>query len=163
MKHHRIITLSLLALTVGCARTRTYDVTVRNGTHEPLTLGLVKEGGPYERNWAKPEQAAVREAQPSDVYWTAMQPGERRGIGPVSGKFYRSADAVLRVYGGQLNLPGILAVDADAPNRIDIPLKPGKNVVTVIDRHGHFTAVPGDLGPPPAEQRPLHSETLNLD
>jgi len=163
MKHHWMITLPLLAMTVGCARTRMYDVTVRNGTHEPITLGLVKEGGPFERTWASPEQSAIRETQPSDVYWAAIQPGERRGIGPVSGKFYRSAHAVLRVYEGNLNLPGILAVDADAPNRVDIPLRPGKNVVTVLDRQGRFTAVPGDLGPPPPQTRPLHSEELNLE
>jgi hypothetical protein len=164
MKHHHwIITLSLLSLSIGCARTRTYDVTVRNGTHEPITLGLVKEGGPREQKWVSPEEAAIHDQKPVSVNWVAIPPGERRGVGPISGRFYRSAQAVLRVYEGNLNLSQILAVDAGAPNRVDVPIQPGKTVLTVIERRGQVSVVSGrDLGPPPAPERHLHSEELNL-
>ena len=56
--------LSLFALALalaGCAETRTYTVDVVNETRRPLTVGLVKEGGPYERQWASPEEAAAHQ------------------------------------------------------------------------------------------------------
>src|SRR6478752_4325957 len=51
--------LIIAALSGGCAQTRRYNVQVLNQTDEPITIGLAKEGGPYEPHLASPEEVAV--------------------------------------------------------------------------------------------------------
>lgn len=141
----RIVPVLLLAwLVVGCAQTRTYQVSVANHTSEPITFGLVKEGEPFERQWESPEDAAINEEHPNSAMWDTIAPGRTAVSNPVQGKFARGAVAVLRVYLGKLTLPEILAVSRGQPNRIDVPLHPGMNAFHVTDESGHFTATPAD-------------------
>ena len=124
----------MLALLAGCAQTRSYQVRVTNHTDEPITFGLVKEGGPIEPEWAPPELAAANDAQPSAAMWGAIPPGKTAGTNhPITGKFDRGSRAVLRVYQGNLSgkLAQILAINRDAPNRVDVQLHPGMNQVTI--------------------------------
>ena len=134
--------LVLVALVVGCAPTRTFQVSLTNHTHEPITFGLVKEGEPFERQWESPEDATINGEHPSAEMWGSIPPGRTAVSNPVHGKFARGAVAILRVYQGKLTLPEILAISRGQPNRIDLPLHLGMNVVNVTDEGGHFTATP---------------------
>lgn len=130
----------LLSLVVGCAHTRTYQVAVTNHTNGPITFGLVKEGEPYERKWASPEQATINGDKPSAAMWGAIPPGRTAESNPVRGKFTRDSIAELRIYEGNLNLVEILAVSRGQPNRLDLPLHPGLNEFVVTDEGGQFRA-----------------------
>jgi hypothetical protein len=128
------IVLSLLWLTVGCASTRTYDVSVKNQTDGWLTIGLVKEGGPIQPDWESPEAALSNDRSPSAVMWEHVPPGKTAETGPVKGRFFRSSEAVLRVYEGKLGLEGMMAISKDQPNRIDLPLHTGLNRFNVAQQ-----------------------------
>src|SRR5882724_1485343 len=135
------LTLLLLSLTVGCSRTRSYQVSLTNHTDRPLTFGVVKLGAPYERQWASPEEATISGDKPSASMWGALPPGKTATSEQFKGRFRSNADAVLRVYEGELDLPGVMAIDRNAPNRVDLPLKPGMNHIVVIDISGHLEAI----------------------
>ena len=136
-----LTTLSLLVLATGCTTNQTFRVSVKNDTDGPITVGLVKEGDPYQKQWASPEQAAINGERPSAEMWAAVPPGKTVDTGEVKGRFRRTAHAVLRVYKGDLNLAGILAVSRDQPERYDLTLHPGTNRVIVFDREGYIIAV----------------------
>lgn len=140
--HLRTLTaLSLLVLSTGCTTNQAFHVTVKNNTDEPITVGLVKEGDPYQRQWASPEQAAIKGQRPSAEMWAAVPPGKTIDTGEVKGRFRSNAHAVLRVYKGDLNLDGILAVSREQPNRSDVVLHPGRNRIVVFDRGEYLIAV----------------------
>jgi hypothetical protein len=138
--------IPFLLLLVGCAATRTYQVSIKNDTANPITIGLVKEGDPFEGQWASPEEAAIAGQEPSAQMWAAVPPGKTADTGPVQGKFNSKADAVLRIYEGKLNLSGILAVSRDQPNRRDILLHPGLNRLTITQRDGKLEATRAEDG-----------------
>lgn len=122
-----IIAFSLLCVTVGCARTRTYEVAVKNQTDGWLTVGLIKQGGPIQTDWEAPEAALANNRKPSAVMWEQVPPGKTADSGPIKGRFFRASQAVLRVYEGKLGLEGMMAISRGQPNRIDIPLHAGQN------------------------------------
>ena len=142
MRTHTAI--ALLVLATGCAHTQTYQVELKNQTHEAVTIGLVKEGDPFERQWVSPEDAAIHGEAPSAANWAAIPSEKTADTGPVQGRFKRNARAVLRVYQGKLSLAEILAVSRGQRNRLDIPLHPGLNHVVVSDEDGRFSAVRDD-------------------
>jgi hypothetical protein len=133
--------LAMLCLLAGCASTRTYEVSVRNETTDPLTIGLVKEGDPFEREWVSPEDAAIAQQEPSTKMWVAIPPGKTANTGPVPGRFNSRAAAILRIYEGNLNLSGILAISRGQPNRLDIRLHPGVNRFTVVQKGTQLEAL----------------------
>ena len=139
--------LLLLCTLVGCASTRTFEVSVKNETGEPITIGLVKEGDPFERNWVSPEDAAIAQQEPDPSMWAAIPPGKTADTGLVSGKFNPNAQAVLRIYEGKLTLSGILAVSRGQPNRLDIPLNPGMNRFVVTQPATQLIAKPVSAEP----------------
>ena len=130
--------LVALPLLVGCAETRTFQVAVRNETKQPLTCGITKEGGKYERQWRSPEQAVVRTTGEDERGWdyVVIPPGETRSAGPIKGDFSGGAVAVLRVYEGELGLSDVLAVSRDSPGRVDVPLEEGRNAIIIHDEGG---------------------------
>jgi hypothetical protein len=140
-----LVALALI-FPLGCTATRTYQVSVKNDTSEPITIGLVKEGRPIEPQWVSPEQAAIHELEPSSKMWAAIPAGKSADTGPVRGEFDRDAEAVFRIYQGNLKLPDILAISRGQPNRIDILLHPGLNRFTVTDKDGQFRAVRNEGG-----------------
>jgi hypothetical protein len=150
----KLIALPLLVLLVGCAQTRTFEVSVQNNTPDPITIGLVKEGDPFQRDWESPEEAAIAQRQPSARMWAAIPPGKTAGTGPIKGRFDSKARAILRVYQGELNLSGILAVSRGSPGRMDIPLHPGMNRFIVSKQEDQLQAIRVDGGSPvPVDER----------
>jgi hypothetical protein len=139
--------LLLLCTLVGCASTRTYEVSIKNDTTEPVTIGLVKEGDPFERSWVSPEDAAIAQQEPDSSMWASIPPGKTADTGLISGRFNPSAQAILRIYEGKLNLSGILAISRGQPNRLDIALHPGMNRFTVTQPGTQLEAMPGPDGP----------------
>ena len=144
--------ISMLCLLVGCAQTRSYDVTVKNDTPDAVTIGLCKEGDPFEPQWASPEEAAIAGQEPSARMWAAIPPGKTASTGAVQGKFNSKAAAVLRIYEGKLNLSGILAISRDQPNRLDILLHPGMNRLTVTRHDGRLEAAREEDAPSTSSQ-----------
>lgn len=135
-----ITSVVLLGLVAGCAQTRTYRVSLKNQTEEPITVGMVKHGEPFERKWESPEQAAINGDKPPADMWRVIPPGRTGQTSDVKGKFRGNSEAVLRIYQGSLDLPEILATSEGQPNRIDIPLHPGLNRIVVTDTGGQFEA-----------------------
>jgi hypothetical protein len=132
-------------LAVGCAETRTYNVSVRNDASRPITVGVVKEGGPYEPQWASPEDIAIGSPHADEYGWDAVviPPGKTGGFNrPLEGKFDSNSRAVLRVYAGSMMLSQILATGPGSPNRLDLPLSPGANAFRVVDLRGGIDAKP---------------------
>lgn len=128
-----LLLLPALPLALGCAPTRTFEIAVRNETVQPITVGVSKEGGRYEPQWASPEDAALRTRGDNDNGWSSVvvPPGKTGVAGPVKGKFPRGAEAVLRVYAGDLRLSDVLAISRGSPDRVDVPLSPGRNAIII--------------------------------
>lgn len=152
--HHRLAPLALLLaplLSLGCGpKEQQFAVAVKNGTDGPITVGLAKEGGgPYEYEWATPEQAAMERV--TDVpdpkaprnWGLTVPPGRIADRGTVKGRFARGARPVLRVYGSDHPLEQILAISRGSSNRVDVNLSPGRNEYTVVKRDGRLVAEPG--------------------
>src|SRR5688500_6868335 len=112
MRHVAPTTLAFaLTFLAGCADNRSYQVAVRNETPRPITVGLAKDGGKFERQWATPEQAVLRTTSDDERGWDSVvvPPGDVRSAGPVKGNFAGGAEATLRVYAGELELSDVLA------------------------------------------------------
>ena len=136
-----LLSLPALLLALGCADNHTFQIAVRNETSRPLTAGLAKEGGKFERQWASPEDAALRTSGDDERGWDSVviPPGETRSAGPVRGSFADGAIAVLRVYAGDLQLSDVLAVSRGSPNRLDVALDEGRNAIVVREQNGKLT------------------------
>ena len=132
--------LLLLVSAVGCAENHTFRVAVRNETERPVTAGLAKDGGRYEPQWAAPEDVVVRTRSENERGWDSVvvPPGETRSAGPVTGDFAGDARAVLRVYAGDLELSEVLSVSRGSPDRLDVPLEPGRNAIVVREEKGRL-------------------------
>ena len=76
----RIALLVLVAGLVGCATKQSFDVSVRNNTDQPLTVGFVKIGTPADPAWAPPESwyQLPPSRQPSS-WGIVVDPGTTRG------------------------------------------------------------------------------------
>lgn len=123
-------------LLLGCAETRTYEVSLRNDSGQPLTVWLTKKGGPFEKGWKAPEELAWQNLSDDEAFSGLTIPVGRTGFtGKVRGSFYPNSAAVLRVYVGASTYNETLAVPADSPNRLEVVLHPGAN---------KYIAVPGD-------------------
>jgi hypothetical protein len=135
--------LPLLCLLVGCATTRTYQVDLKNHSDDWLTIGMIKEGGPVQKDWQAPEVAIADEQKPSATMWEQIPPGKAADTGPVKGRFFSNSQAILRVYEGKLGLEGMMAISRGQPNRLDLELHPGVNRFT-ITREGDRLVVSRD-------------------
>lgn len=136
-------TLALLIvplLALGCAKQHSYQVAVRNESEGPLTVGLVKEGGAFESEWASPEEIAAATRADEQRAWDAatVQPGQTGVAGPIKGTFGDDARAVLRVYAGGVEMDELMAISRGSPDRIDVPLRPGRNAIIVRREKGRL-------------------------
>ena len=136
-----ITAVILLTLVLGCAQTRTFQVSLTNQTQSPITFGVVKHGEPFEPAWAPPEEIEARGGRASAENWGAIPPGKTAVSQELKGRFFSNTIAYLRVYQGKLDLAGIMAISRGEPNRLDIVLEPGANRFVVTDVNGHFEAV----------------------
>jgi len=137
------LTIVLFSLmTVGCASRKSFDVTVTNRLSEPITVWMTKakpgKGDQYENGWMPPEVLAVGNTQ--RLGGVAVEPGSTAHAA-VTGNFDSDDVAVLRVY-RSVDLNSILAIDRGSPDRLDIPLDPGKTDIDVVKQNGQLVDVP---------------------
>lgn len=137
--------LGLLFSAIGCSsEQRHYELSVENQLAKPITFWLVKQHGPMEDGWLSPEQIATLAAPPEDdqlpaVVVPAGKTASTRG--PVTGEFDKARGrAFMRVYSGTPTLTEMLAVGRGSANRLDVPLRPGRNRVVIHDRNGLMDA-----------------------
>src|SRR3989442_79982 len=108
---HLYLSLTLM-LTIGCNR-QTFDLTLANQTDRPLTIGVVKDGPPYEHDLAGPGQWAIDAPLDSLPLWGHLvPPGRTIDSGKVSGVFPRGTRAYLRVYRGERSNAELIAMSA---------------------------------------------------
>ena len=128
--------IALATMTVGCAPTRTFDVTVHNKTPQTVMLWLTKDGPPAEKGWWTSEQFV---AQPEGTPSPGIQlpPDKTADTGKLKGKFPDGTHAILLVYrtGPAAAVPG-------GSEPLTIRLAPGKNELAVYDESGKLTAKP---------------------
>ena len=130
----RLMLLMTLLPFAGCgggAQTRAYDIAVQNLGDQPVTLWLTKTGGPYEPRWASPEDFYRGAPDADGRNAVLLGAGEEADLGGVRGKFRPGTQAVVRVYGGDVTLPEMLATNRDSSLRRDAVVPPGKSVVRV--------------------------------
>src|SRR4051812_25827283 len=72
----RIVLLMCVVMAVGCARTETYDVTVKNELQQPVTIWLTKVGGSIESQWFSPEELAMGTRPNERIAGAALAPGK---------------------------------------------------------------------------------------
>ena len=127
--------VGLSACGVGCSDTRTYEVTVRNDTPEPVTIWLYKDGGPSEDGWQSPEDLAIESPKANEpIGGRVIGPNVVATAGPIKGTFDSDANAVLRAYRGAHSFNALLAISGDSGDRIDTKLEPGENSFLIKDR-----------------------------
>jgi hypothetical protein len=130
----RVIGLILapLAVLIGCQPRATFDVSVVNETRSPLTVGLVKDGPPAEKDFEDVSQLAIDYDLASLPPWGFVIPsGKTADRGPVTGTFPSGTLAYLRVYRGELRNAELIATSAPNPGRLDLLLHPGRVQFTI--------------------------------
>jgi hypothetical protein len=127
--------LVLALLGGGCTPRASFEVTVVNQTMSPLTVGLVKDGPPFEREWATPDEVALRTGGPEGMApWGHVVPAGRTVDSPaVSGAFPEGTAAYLRLYRGERPNSELLAISSPSPDRAEVLLFPGWNEVVVTE------------------------------
>jgi len=127
VKHFLLLSLLLLPACTQVDK-RTFEISLKNETVRPISVGLVKNGPPQEPGWIAPHEVAMMAPHLTDRKWGwVIQPGETKLIGPHSGKFEPGTQGILRIYAGTPTIEEMLAFSRDDPERLDIYLWPGKS------------------------------------
>jgi hypothetical protein len=117
---------ALLLFSIGCAPKATFQLSITNQTDRPITIGIVKDGTPYERDLASPEQWAIESGLDSMPPWGHVIPsGRTLDSPPITGAFPRGSAAYLRVYRGQHENAELMAISYPSPDRLEVLLFPG--------------------------------------
>ena len=135
----------LLFLLPACTHydTRSFEISVKNETARPLSVGLVKNGPPTEEGWIAPHEVAMMAPQLTDHKWgLVISPGETKVIGPHSGNFAAGVQAILRIYAGTPTIEEMLSFSRSDPERLDIYLWPGKSGYVIRYDGGRINFVP---------------------
>jgi hypothetical protein len=149
--------MSIIFCGLGCAQTRTYEVSVRNDTPGPVTLWLFKAGGPYENGWKSPEDLAIESPKANEpIGGRIIAPGAIASAGPVQGQFDSDSSAILRVYRGSHTFNQLLAIGASSGDRVEAPLHPGDNQFLVAEHHFKLSLDPVSEIPSTQSQQPQH-------
>jgi hypothetical protein len=134
--------LPVTLLAVGCASPQTFDVTVTNRTSDPISVWMTKEkpvrGDNYERGWMPPEVLAVGNTE--KMGGAAVSPGSTAHT-VLKGTIARDDVAVLRVYRA-VELDAILSLSRGNPDRLDLPLNPGRTDIDIVTKNGRLQEVP---------------------
>ena len=142
------ILISFLLLLPACTQIdkRSFEISVKNETAQPLSLGLVKNGPPTEAGWVAPHEVAMMAPQLADRHWGwVLAPGETKTFGPYTGHFESQTHAILRVYAGTPTIDEMIAFSKDDPQRLDIYLWPGKSAYAIrYGEHRLEYRVPAD-------------------
>src|SRR4051812_2612291 len=96
----RALLLIFITATLGCSQKHAFDVSVRNDTSRPITVGFVKVGGPFEPDWASPEDLTELPPSGRPTDWGKVLPPGKTASVRVGGDFESGAAAFLRVYAG---------------------------------------------------------------
>ena len=131
----------LLLLLPACTHydTKTFEISVKNETVRPLSLGLVKNGPPTEQGWIAPHEVAMMAPELSDRKWGwVLQPGQSKTFGPYSGRFAPQVQAILRIYAGTPTIEEMITFSRDDPERLDIYLWPGKSAYVIRHASGRL-------------------------
>jgi hypothetical protein len=149
MRLTALFSLTLLLAAAGCSQ-QTFEVSVTNKTDVPLTIGIVKDGPPYDANLAAPGEWAVNTRLDALPPWGhVVPPGRTIDSGKVSSNFPAGTRAYLRVYRGQHSNVELIAM-SEGVDRIDVLLFPGPNVLTIENDpvKGMVSHRAGSLAPP---------------
>jgi hypothetical protein len=138
-----LIAVGFLSM-VGCASQQTFDVTVTNRLGDPITVWMTKTKTPpdghYEEGWMPPEVVAVGTTESGKLGGVAVEPGNTAHA-ELKGTMAKDDVAVLRVYRAT-DLNAILAITHGNPDRIDVPLDPGKTDIDIVKQNGQLAEVP---------------------
>jgi hypothetical protein len=133
-----------LLLTTGCVTPQTFDVTVTNRIGDPITVWMTKARTPmdgrYEPGWMPPEVVAVGTAGSEKLGGVAIEPGETAHT-VMTGTITANDVAILRVYRAS-DINTILSIPRGNPDRLDIPLDPGKTDIDIVKKNGQLADVP---------------------
>jgi hypothetical protein len=146
MKFVRVLLMVCAPLClIGCASSRTYDVTVHNNTQSTLTLWLTKDGGEPEKGWYTPEEfLAAPPDEPSPGI--QLEPGKIADTGPVKGHFPSSVHAILSVSrSGEKHPTG---------HPLILHVAPGKNEFDVRESAGKLQVFNPIASDPPIATEP---------
>jgi len=138
-------------MSFGCAARQTFDVTVTNRLSDPITVWMTKakpaSGDEYEKGWMPPEVVAVGTVgSGQQLGGVAINPGETAHT-TLTGTIANDDVAVLRVYRA-VDLNAILGLSRGSPDRVDVPLDPGKTDIDIIRQNGQIADVPHDAAGP---------------
>jgi hypothetical protein len=128
----------------GCSMT-SFDVVVNNRTPDPITVWITKDHGPYEEGWAPPEIVAVGGGENGPLGGHVVQPGQS-GEARVKARIDSNNVAILRIYGAT-DIDGILSISRGSPDRVDMPLDPGRSDLDAVRIDGQLTTVPHGRSP----------------
>ena len=132
MKCSLVFSAVAVLLAVGCAPKATFEVSVANKSDSPLTVGVVKEGGPYERDLEGPERWAIESPLESLPPWGHVIPAGRVMNSPtITGTFPQGSAAYLRVYRGERSNAQLIAISNPSPDRLEVLLFPGVNQIVI--------------------------------
>ena len=131
-----ILAVILLGVAIGCTPTRTYEVSVRNDTPDPVTLWLTKDGPPAEAGWYTTEQFL---AAPPDTLSPGIElpPGKIADTRKRKGKFPKGTNAILLIY-----RTGALAAAPGGSFPLTVRLAPGRNEMSVVEASGKLAVQP---------------------
>ena len=139
----RTIPWLLLAVLTGCSTPAQYsfDVSVKNNTARPLTIGFTKNGPPAEPGWASPESETNLPPDRQHATWgNVVAPAKIASI-HIDGKFYGGVYPFLRIYSGEHTLTELLAMSRGNGDRLDLNLRPGPdNFFIVTEEAGRLSA-----------------------
>jgi hypothetical protein len=124
--------VALLLLVVGCAPKATFELSILNKTDGPITVGVVKDGDPYERALASPERLAIESGLDAMPPWGhVIPPGRTLDSPPITGVFPRGSGAYLRVYRGQHENAALMSISYPSPDRFEVLLFPGYTQIVI--------------------------------
>jgi hypothetical protein len=130
MRFTCVLPVAFLLLAAGCSQ-QSFEVSLSNQTGDPLTIGIVKDGPPYDPDLAGPGEWAVNTRLDALPPWGhVVPPGRTIDSGKVSSRFPAGTRAYLRIYRGQHSNAELIAI-SEGPDRLDVLLFPGQNVLTI--------------------------------
>ncbi len=141
MKHFLVLSLLVLPACTQFQK-RSFEISVKNETVRPISVGLVKNGPPTEEGWIAPHEVAMMAPQLTDRKWgLVIEPGQTKVLGPHSGKFQAGVQAILRIYAGTPTIEEMLSFSRGDPERLDIYLWPGKSGYVIRYDGGRISSV----------------------
>jgi hypothetical protein len=151
MRLTRLFPLALFMISLGCTQ-QDFELSLTNHTDQPLTIGVVKDGPPYEKDLASPGEWAIDTRLDSMPPWGhLLPPGRTMDSGKFSGSFPAGTRAYLRVYRGQHTNAELIGISESSIDRIDVLLFPGKNQLAIESTpQGQMNAkrLNGNIGAP---------------